>query len=220
MELSPIQIRVLGSLMEKSRTTPEAYPLTLNTLVNACNQKTSRSPVTDLDDDEVLSALDSLREMSLVMRVDLAGSRTAKFRENLSAQWGLSSEEFALLAVLFLRGPQTPGQLRQRTERLYPFAELENVNACLQRLQSREEEPHCLVKPLEKSAGSKELRFAHTLIQEAELNNLPPTPVADDQPEPSAPTPPADRLGEIENKLTQLESRLAQMENLLNGLIE
>jgi uncharacterized protein len=135
--LSAIEARVLGSLMEKARTTPEAYPLTLNALVNACNQKTSRDPVSDYDDDEVMDALDSLRERRLVMRVDVAGSRTAKFRENASLEWQLERPEYALLATLLLRGPQTPGQLRQRSERLYPFGDLQQVTDLLAAMQQR-----------------------------------------------------------------------------------
>ena len=110
MELNPIGLRVLGSLMEKSRTTPEVYPLTLNSLVHACNQKSSRDPVTDYDEDEVLDTLDKLRDAGLVMRVDMAGSRTAKFRENATQHWHLTTEEYAILAILFLRGGQTPAR--------------------------------------------------------------------------------------------------------------
>lgn len=216
MELEPLTLRVLGALMEKARTTPESYPLTLNSLVHACNQKTSRDPVTDYDEDEILDALDKLREMGLVMRVDMAGSRTAKFRENLTSQWNLEKEEYALLATLFLRGAQTPGQLRQRSDRLHPFATLDQVNDWLKRMQSREEEPHCLVRSLERMAGTKEIRWEHTLLPESETA-AGPMPQA-----PAIPAPPAeeepDRIRQLEEKLEDLETRLKAMEELLHEL--
>jgi uncharacterized protein YceH (UPF0502 family) len=218
MELSSKNIRVLGSLMEKARTTPEAYPLTLNSLVNACNQKTSREPVTDYDEDEVLAALDELRELGLVMRVDLAGSRTAKFRENLSTQWTLNHKEYALLAILFLRGGQTPGQLRQRSDRLHPFTDLQEVHDQLHQMQEREEEPHCLVRSLPRTAGTKEIRFEHTLLPETV------EATADSSGEPS---PPGEGEGSsqpssttIEERLSRIETRLKELEDLLNELTQ
>jgi len=214
MELSAEAIRVLGSLMEKARTTPEVYPLTLNSLVLACNQKTSREPVTDYDETEVLAALDELRDLGLAMRVDMAGSRTAKFRENIKDQWQLSREEYALLAVLFLRGPQTPGQLRQRTERLFHFAELHHVGEWLHRMQEREEEPKCLVQPAGRPAGSKEMRYAHTFCPIPELVE------SEAQETPSAPSVPGtrDRLNRLEEKIEEMESRLEKLEKLLHEL--
>lgn len=216
MELEPTTIRVLGSLMEKARTTPESYPLTLNALVNACNQKTSREPVTDYDEDEVMGALDTLRELGLVMRVDMAGSRTAKFRENLSIRWSLEKEEYALLATLFLRGAQTPGQLRQRSDRMYPFAELQQVNDWLHRMQNREEEPHCLVRSLERLAGTKEIRWEHTLLPESA------TPVEAAPGTRATPAPPVEpepgRLEQLEERLAACENRLKAIEELLHEL--
>ncbi len=218
MELSPIHIRVLGTLMEKARTTPEVYPLTLNSLVNACNQKTSRDPVTDFDEDEILTALDDLREEALVMRVDMAGSRVAKFRENLSSRWELKPEEYALLAVLFLRGPQTPGQLRQRTDRLYQFANLDKTVEALHQMENREEEPHCLVQSLGRLPGAKEIRFTHTFLpipdmaasphQEAPLQSHPV----------SAPVP-EDSSADLIARIDELEKRLNEVEAFINELI-
>lgn len=216
MELSTHAIRVLGCLMEKARTTPEVYPLTLNSLVNACNQKTSRDPVTDYDEDEVLIALDELRERGLVMRVDMAGSRTAKFRENASAQWELEREEYALLCTLFLRGPQTPGQLRQRSERLHDFAELQQVSDWLQRMQTREEEPHQLVVALGRPHGSKEIRYAHTFCP-------PPEDLAVEAPashghEEGGPMPGPSRLVQLEARVAELEARVEGLEKILHDL--
>jgi uncharacterized protein YceH (UPF0502 family) len=225
MELSDIEGRVLGALMEKARTTPDVYPLTLNSLVLACNQKTSRDPVTNYDEDEVEHALESLREKHLAMRVDMAGSRTAKFRENIATHWELDREEYALLTVLLLRGPQTPGQLRQRCERLFPFAELPQVTDWLGRMQHREDEPHTLVQSLGRAPGTKEIRYAHTLApvpahtpaaepeDQGSLRGENP-PAAHAEPKPPAP----DRLAQVEESVRKLEERVAELENLLNEL--
>jgi uncharacterized protein YceH (UPF0502 family) len=225
MELSDIEARVLGALMEKARTTPDVYPLTLNSLVLACNQKTSRDPVTNYDEDEVEHALESLREKHLAMRVDMAGSRTAKFRENIARHWELEREEYALLTVLLLRGPQTPGQLRQRSERLFPFAELPQVIDWLGRMQNRDDEPLSLVQSLGRAPGTKEIRYAHTLspvpehapAAEPEAHG----PVAGERPpairvEDRSPEP--DRLAALEASMQKLEERVAELENLLNEL--
>lgn len=219
MELSAAAIRVLGSLMEKARTTPENYPLTLNALVNACNQKTSREPVTDYDEDEVLDALEELRGLRLAMRVDMAGSRTAKFRENATREWVLERQEYALLAVLMLRGPQTPGQLRQRSERLYPFADLIQVGDWLNRLQAREEEPLCLVQSLGRAPGTKEIRWAHTLSGEVEAipEEKPDMPWQTPAPAEKAPEG-APSMREMAERLDRVESRLEELESLLNEL--
>ncbi|MGA1204715.1 MAG: YceH family protein [Opitutales bacterium] len=209
MDLSLPAIRVLGALMEKARTTPESYPLTLNALVIACNQKTSRDPVTDYDGDEVLDALEELRENHLAMRVDMAGARTTKFRENASRVWELAREEYALLAVLMLRGPQTTGQLRQRCERLYPFAELPQVNDWLQRMQHRDEELHELVRPLGRGHGSKEIRFVHTLAPHKE--SIP-------EKEPAAPAGNRSGKTDLSERLDRLEKRLQDLETLINEI--
>jgi hypothetical protein len=202
--------------MEKARTTPEGYPLTLNSLAHACNQKTSREPITDFDEDEILASLDDLREKGLVMRVDMAGSRTAKFRENLTARWLLSDEEFALLATMFLRGAQTPGQLRQRSDRLHPFDDIRQVNDCLQSMQAREEEPLCLIKSLERLPGTKEIRYNH-IYADDEVPSLPERlPVSGDPI--SANGQSEDRLKDLENKLIRFEERIGALERLLNDL--
>lgn len=163
LELTPIQCRVLGSLMEKSVTTPEYYPLTLNSLVLACNQKSSRDPVTDYDEDEVLATLDELRDLHLVIRVDMAGSRVAKFRHQVSESWELSHAEYAVMALLLLRGAQTVGQLRQRSERLHGFRDISEVEEVLEAMQQREPEPQTLIRVLPLRPGSKEPRFEHAL---------------------------------------------------------
>ena len=204
--------------MEKAKTTPDIYPLTLNSLLLACNQKSSRDPVTDYDESEVEDALDLLREKHLAMRVDMAGSRTPKFRENVTGTWELAREEYALLTTLLLRGPQTPGQLRQRSERLFPFAELAQVTEWLQRMQAREEELHALVQSLGRLTGTKEIRYAHTLCPFSE-------PVADGNPahtEGDRPgsvlQPGKSRVDTLEENLRDLKERVEHLEDLLNEL--
>lgn len=219
MELSSIEVRVLGALMEKARTTPDVYPLTLRALVSACNQKTSRHPLSDYEEEDVLSALDSLREKHLAMRVDMAGSRTAKFRENASRHWQLEREEYALLTTLFLRGPQTPGQLRQRSERLFPFAELPQVSDWLKRMQERDEEPHTLVQSLGREPGTKEIRYAHTLapLPEPALDGDSPLPGEATVHAPG-PSPTRERIDALEAAVRDLQEKVSNLENILNEL--
>ncbi|MFO7726420.1 MAG: DUF480 domain-containing protein [Oceanipulchritudo sp.] len=219
MELSSIEERVLGALMEKACTTPDIYPLTLRALVSACNQKTSRHPLTDYDEDDVLSALDSLREKHLAMRVDMAGSRTAKFRENASRLWELEREEYALLTTLLLRGPQTPGQLRQRSERMFLFAELPQVNDWLKRMQDRDEEPHTLVQSLGREPGTKEIRYAHTLAPLPEPG-IPADAASSGEEANPVPDPPLtrDRITALEADVRDLQEKVSNLESMLNEL--
>lgn len=205
MQLEAIEMRILGSLMEKARTTPDLYPLTLNSLVAACNQKTSREPVTDFTEDAILGTVDRMREAGWVMRVDLAGSRTARFRENVTRTWALDEREAALLAVLLLRGAQTPGQLRQRTDRMHPFSTVAEVQDCLHRMENREEEPYCLVQPLGRKPGTKEIRYRHTLAPaETEAADAPEyAPLR----ETAAPASFEERLRDLEERVKALEER-------------
>jgi uncharacterized protein YceH (UPF0502 family) len=164
LDLDPIEARVLGCLAEKDMATPEYYPLSLNALTNACNQKSNRDPVVSYDDATVREALASLRDRGLAVFVSEAGSRVDKFRHRLSERFNFTRGELALLTVLLLRGPQTPGELRQRTERLHNFEDIETLLHTLNRLASREEEP--LVKQLERVPGMKEARWGHLLSGE------------------------------------------------------
>lgn len=161
--LSDIEVRVLGVLIEKAVTTPDQYPLSLNGLTLGCNQKTSRYPVTDYSESEVSEALLSLRDRGLVFRVDQAGSRVAKYEHRLSDVWTLNSGECALMSVLLLRGPQTPGQLRQRCERQHIFKDIEHVVNVLDGLHQRPVEPEKLVEALPLQAGSKEIRYRQVI---------------------------------------------------------
>jgi hypothetical protein len=157
-ELGPEQIRVLGCLMEKQRTTPDAYPLSLNALRLACNQSTNRDPVVDYDEPIIRDALHRLERRGLVRLASGAGSRTAKYRHLLAEALPMDNAEQAAMCVLMLRGPQTPGELKQRTERMHAFPELAGVHATLEQLIGRE-----LVLRLERRPGHKEERYAQLL---------------------------------------------------------
>jgi uncharacterized protein YceH (UPF0502 family) len=139
--LDPVEVRVLGALLEKESTTPEYYPLTLNALVNACNQKSSREPVVNYDEETVLQALALLRHRGLALKVSGSGHRVEKYAHSLGERLNLGRREAALLQLLMLRGPQTVGELRGRSARVYEFAELEEVESCLASLAAHEPAP-------------------------------------------------------------------------------
>jgi uncharacterized protein YceH (UPF0502 family) len=164
IQLDDVEVRVLGALMEKEVSTPEYYPLSLNALVNACNQKSNREPVVSYDEDTVETALDGLRVKGLAARISGHDMRVPKHAHRLSEVINLGRREAAVLCVLMLRGPQTAGELRGRTERLYPFDDLEAVDACLARLMEWQPEP--LAARLARQAGYKEVRYAHLLAGE------------------------------------------------------
>ncbi len=158
--LSDVEARVLGALVEKEITTPDYYPLSLNALINACNQKSNRDPVMNLNEEAVRQALDALHEKGLAGPVSGADSRVTKYEHRLQEVFNFTRGEIAILCVLFLRGPQTPGELRGRTERMHPFEDLTQVQSTLQRLMQREPP---LVKVLPRQPGTKEARYAHLL---------------------------------------------------------
>jgi uncharacterized protein len=158
--LNEVECRVLGSLVEKEITTPEYYPLSLNALINACNQKSNREPVMNLDEAAVRQALHSLDGQSLVRSISAADSRVTKYEHRLQEAFNFYRHEIAILSVLLLRGPQTPGELRTRTERLHHFDDLNAVQSSLHHLMKREPP---LVKILPRQPGTKEARYAHLL---------------------------------------------------------
>jgi hypothetical protein len=158
--LTAAEARVLGALMEKEATTPDYYPLSLNALINACNQRSNREPVMDLDEEEVRQALHGLEDLKLAGRARGADGRVAKYEHWLDEAFNFSRAESALVCVLLLRGPQTPGELRGRTERLHRFDEIGEVLAGLQKLMEREP---ALVAVLPRQPGTKESRYAHLL---------------------------------------------------------
>ena len=164
-KLDEIEVRVLGALLEKEITTPDYYPLSLNALINACNQKSNRDPVMALDESVVTQALDSLSEKSLAGHVTSADSRVPKYAHRLQEVFNFDRREMAVLCVLLLRGPQTPGELRGRAERMYKFDDLAMVEFALRHLMEREPP---LVKKLARQPGTKEPRYAHLLAGDVE----------------------------------------------------
>ena len=163
--LSEVETRVLGSLIEKDITTPDYYPLSLNALVNACNQKNNRDPVMHLDEDAVRQALDALHDQRLAGPTSSADSRVTKYEHRLQEVFNFTRGETAVLCVLLLRGPQTPGELRGRTERMHRFEDLTEVQSTLERLIGREPP---LVKVLARQPGTKEARSMHLLAGDRE----------------------------------------------------
>src|SRR5271157_3791881 len=168
--LTPAQARVLGALVEKEVTTPDYYPLSLNALINASNQRSNREPVMDLDEEEVRQALHGLEDLRLAGRARSADGRVSKYEHWLGEAFNFSRAETALVCVLLLRGPQTPGELRGRTERLHRFDEISDVLGGLQKLMDREPP---LVALLPRQPGTKESRYAHLLCGPVESIALP-----------------------------------------------
>ncbi|MFZ3217264.1 MAG: YceH family protein [Candidatus Acidiferrales bacterium] len=163
IRLTEVEARVLGALVEKEITTPEYYPLSLNALVNACNQKSNREPVMNLDEDAVTLALQGLSEKELAGAANTSDSRVRKYEHHLQEYFNFTRPETAALCVLLLRGAQTPGEIRGRAERLHPFEELSDAQAALQKLMQREPP---LAKVLARQPGTKESRYMHLLSGE------------------------------------------------------
>jgi uncharacterized protein len=162
--LNEMEARVLGALLEKEITTPDNYPLSLNSLVNACNQKSNRDPVMNLDEETVRDALRTLQDNSLARSVSAADSRVTKYEHRLQEAFNFDRREAAIFCELLLRGPQTPGELRTRAERMHPFDDLSEAQSALQRLMNREPP---LVKVLARQPGTKESRYIHLLSGDA-----------------------------------------------------
>jgi uncharacterized protein len=213
MEAGPVEIRVLGCLIEKQRTTPDAYPLSLNSLRLACNQSTNRDPVVDYDESTIRQALERLSRRRWVRLASGAGSRATKYRHLLDEALGLSDAEISLLAVMMLRGPQTPGELKQRTERLHPFESLDAVEETLARLIERE-----LAARLARRPGQKEERFAQLLGGEQDGEAPAPTELAAPPPMPEPEPAPVDgRLERLEARVEQLESEVRALRDELGA---
>jgi uncharacterized protein YceH (UPF0502 family) len=190
MDADEVELRVLGCLIEKQRTTPDVYPLSLNSLRLACNQTTNRDPVVSYDEETIRSALDRLSHRGWVRLASGPGSRAVKFRHLFDEALGLSAAQISVLCVLTLRGAQTPGELKQRTERLHPIASLADVESTLSELIERE-----LVVRLPRRPGQKEQRYAHALGEDAVAER------------PAASL--ADRVARLEEQMTELLGRLA-----------
>ncbi|HKE79664.1 MAG TPA: YceH family protein [Solirubrobacteraceae bacterium] len=213
MDLTAPEIRVLGCLLEKQRTTPEAYPLSLNALRLACNQSTNRDPVVDYDEATIRDALHRLSRRRWARLASGPGSRAPKYRHLLDEALGLPEDELAVLTVLMLRGPQTPGELKQRTERLHPIPDLGAIHATLERLIDRE-----LAARLDRRPGQKEERYSHLLGDEA----IPVATVEAAPPEipaPAAPPPVEDsRVERLEEEVAALRADLAALRSTLDAL--
>jgi uncharacterized protein len=208
--LTDVEARVLGALVEKDITTPDYYPLSLNALVNACNQKNNREPVMTLDEEQVRQALASLQEKRLAGPSSGADSRVAKFEHRLQEVFNFDRREVAVVCVLLLRGPQTPGELRGRTDRMYHFEALEDVVSTLDRLAQRDPP---LVRVLPRQPGTKESRYAHLFSGEPEIADVavsPPGPQASTQHESNN-----DRLIHLEEEVARLRSELADVQQQL-----
>jgi len=207
--LNSTEVRVLGSLIEKQITTPDYYPLSLNALVNACNQINNRDPVVSFDEQTVVRALDGLRDKRLATLFAGAEARVAKYKHNLAERILLTPGEVALLCVLLLRGPQTLGELRTRTERLFAFDSLPEVEEALAALANRQPQP--LVAKLPRTPGTKEARYAHLLSGSPEAAPATPERTLPLEPATAAVRAENDRIAALEQQVAELRRELAAL---------
>lgn len=203
--LNEVECRVLGSLIEKEITTPEYYPLSLNALVNACNQKSNRDPIMNLNEAAVRQALHSLDGQSLVRSVSASDSRVTKYEHRLQEAFNFYRHEVAILCVLLLRGPQTPGELRTRAERMHPFEDLSAVQSSLNHLMKREPP---LVKVLPRQPGTKESRYAHLLSGDVQVLD----PKSEAEASITASSADSERTALLEKEVAALRKNVADFE--------
>lgn len=209
-QLDPVEVRVLGSLLEKEQTNPETVPMTVNALIAACNQKTNREPVMQLTETQVVEALDRLRQDVLAWRTE--GARTERWQQSVVRRWGLDRAGKALMTLLLLRGPQTPGELRTRSERMHPFATLEEVEEALRRLAGIDEP---LVKEFPRRPGQKETRWTHLVGEAAPVSEEPEELVPEVDPSAPARLSLASRVERLEEVVAQLASDLEDLKKQL-----
>jgi len=207
-DLSAEEQRVLGSLIEKSRTTPDYYPMTLNSLTAACNQKSSRNPVVNYDEETVTLTLNSLKVKGLISTATGGSSRVIKYKHNLGIVYPLVPSELSILCLLLLRGPLTPGEINSNSGRLYEFDSIEEILAQLQKLS---DESPAFVKLLPKKAGQKEARFIHLLGEQNEVQE------AEQEPQQTTIFQPNEAL---ENRIAKLEQELEELKELVNLLMD
>ena len=205
--LDPAEVRVLGALLEKEATTPEYYPLSLNALVNACNQKSNRDPVVDYDEDTVYDAVNGLREKQLALTITGSG-RVNKYAQRISETLNLGRRELAVLCTLLLRGPQTLGEIRDRSERMFAFADPSETESVLEKLADWP--PNALVTKLPRQPGQKESRYTHLLSGTLAIE---PT-VADTPP----PAQPPTRVAQLEHELQQLRADFYELKKRFEDL--
>jgi uncharacterized protein YceH (UPF0502 family) len=206
MEPDAVEIRVLGCLIEKQRTTPDVYPLTLNALRLACNQSTNRDPVVDYDENTIRSGIERLVQRKWATLASWSNRRSMKYRQTLDGALGLDDAEISVLAVLMLRGPQTPGELKARTERLHGFGDMAGVMATIDRLIERD-----LVERLDRRPGQREERYAHKLGLEAE----PSEALVSEIPEPVGNGD--DRIGRLEQEVADLREEVRRLREELGA---
>jgi uncharacterized protein YceH (UPF0502 family) len=214
VNLTPVQSRVVGCLIEKEMATPDNYPLTMNALLTACNQATNRNPVTKLDEHTVGNALQNLRAMNVVRIVYSRSNRADKFRHVLDEVLAVGPAHLALLSVLMLRGPQTGSELRARTERLHPFASQDEVDAALRELAGRNQP---LVARIERRPGQKESRWAHLLG--ADLAEVLAGDSDDDDPADAGHPPRIDRVAALEDAVAGLRADLDRLQRAHRELV-
>ena len=215
LRLTANEARVLGALIEKEVTTPEYYPLSLNALINACNQRSNREPVMDLDEEAVRQALHGLEDDGLAGRTRAADGRVTKYEHWLGEAFNFSRPETALICVLLLRGPQTPGELRGRTERMHRFEEISDVLAGLQKLMERETP---LVVMLPRQPGTKESRYAHLLSGPVEAAAVAPQQPAFVPAFTGDATDQDGRLAQLEATVAQLKQEMADLRRRFDDL--
>ena len=204
LSLTATEVRVLGSLIEKDSTTPEYYPLSLNALMNACNQKSNRDPVMHLDEDAVRDAIDGLQQQRMAGPAGGADSRVTKYEHRLQEVFNFTRPEIAVLCVLLLRGPQTPGELRGRAERLHSFAALDDVQSALQKLAQREPP---LVKVLPRQPGTKESRWVHLMAGDVVVEEMPQTAGVTS----GRSSVDAERIVKLEEEMTALRTEVGEL---------
>jgi uncharacterized protein len=205
--LKPEEVRVLGALLEKAITTPDYYPMSLNALVNACNQKTNREPVMELTEDVVRDALHGLQQLGLAGAASGADSRVTKYEHRIPERFNLGRREEALFCVLLLRGPQTPGELRARTERMFRFEELDDVQSTLQRMMERVPP---LVRSLPRQPGTKEIRYVHLLSDTSAYGAVGEGYETQGNSDAAA--------GDVARRVAALEETVSQLETQLQGM--
>ena len=214
IRLSAAEARVLGALVEKEITTPDYYPLSLNALGNACNQRSNREPVMTLDEDDLRQALHGLERKQLAGRSRSSDGRVTKYEHWLGEAFNFTRAETALMCVLLLRGAQTPGELRGRTERLHTFDEIQDVLTGLQKLMDR---TPALVAVLPRLPGTKEARYAHLLCGPVESISMPAEPGAA---EPAAPNPAdEERIAQLEATVEELRQQVADLRQKLESVL-
>lgn len=204
--LTSEEVRVLGSLIEKSKTTPDYYPMTVNSITLACNQKSSRNPIVQYDEETVLNAINNLKRIGLISTATGGSSRSLKYKHNLTLVFPLSTAEVAVLCLLFLRGPLTAGEINSNSGRLYEFESLDEVNAVLDKLMNAEKP---LLKQLPRRSGQKEARYVHLLSDFIDIPSE--SQVLDTTPK---------QNNELETRIASLENELADLKSTVDKLMK